>query len=84
MREVKRKRPWETQQGETERNLLDTFLHQLVLSTFITIGIFMALNTENNTQIKNFINTHLTKDIALQDVQSIMDYVKDTLSEYGD
>ena len=84
MREVKRKRPWETQQEEVESSVFDKFLHQLILSTFITIGIFMALNTENNTHIKQFINIQLTKNIELQDVRSLMDYVKDTLGIYRD
>ncbi len=84
MREIKRKRPWETHQEEVASSVFDKFFHQLILSTFITIGIFIALNTDNNTHITQFINTQLTKNIELHDVSSLMDYIKDTLGIYRD
>lgn len=84
MREVKRKRPWETQQEEFDTNPFNTLIYQLILSTFIAIGIFAMLNTDNHTHIKEFINTQLTKNIELQDFRSLIEYMKDTLHTYTD
>ncbi len=82
MREVKRKRPWETQIEETDSHMLNTFFYQLILSTFIIIGIFMALNTDNNKEIKSFISRELTRSIQLEDIETFVSDVKFTVDQY--
>jgi len=82
MGEVKRKRPWEQEANEIENSTFETFLRQLVLCTFILIGLFIVLNAKGNPNLRQRIQIELTKNIQLQDAESIINYVKSTVNDY--
>lgn len=72
MHKSTRKRPWEKQDQTLQGTAFDTFLHQLILCTFITIGIFVALYTDNNHTIKQVLTQEISKNIELEDLKTWM------------
>lgn len=82
MGEVKRKRPWEQEQNEIENSTFETFLRQLVLCTFILMGLLIVLNSKSNINLRERITIELTKNIQFKDAESLIDYVKSTVDDY--
>ena len=82
MGEIKRKRPWESEEIQMEEGMQNTLILQFTASLVIAMGIIVGLNTQNNNAFREMIKIELKKNIEIQDISAAAQYVKMLTDDY--
>ena len=83
MGQVRRKRPWE-ENIEDDKNFLAEFIGQMIICTFLCIGVLIMLNTNESAKWQKLIKQEVTKEINTEDVYAFIAQAKETLDHYID